>query len=189
MRITLLTVGKTDVDWVKSGLDLYSSRLKHYIPFVCLPELKNVSALSKDQIKEKEGAMLLKSIKNSDQVILLDERGKMFRSVEFAKYIQADGSEHIYITPVDWYNNPDTMRTATLKVGDNTYNLELRFGEITKIVAKGSLAVWPKDSAFEVLSAEPIKVQGVGETAVYVAKDGKITEKNIKISNTPIIEL
>ena len=90
MRITLLTVGKTDVDWVKSGLDLYCSRLKHYIPFdvVCLPELKNVSALSKEQIKEKEGSMLLKSIKNSDQVILLDERGKMFRSVEFAKYIQ-----------------------------------------------------------------------------------------------------
>ena len=125
----------------------------------------------------------LEVLKQDNVNVICDE------TVQFAKYIQADGSEHIYITPVDWYNNPDTMRTATLKVGDNAYNLELKFGEITKIVAKGSLAVWPKDSAFEVLSAEPIKVQGVGETTVYVAKDGKITEKNIKISNTPIIEL
>ena len=53
MKITLLTVGKTHRDWVKQGLDIYTSRLKHYIPFsiVEIPELKNVSALSKDQIK------------------------------------------------------------------------------------------------------------------------------------------
>ena len=53
MKITLLTVGKTDRDWVRQGLDIYVSRLKHYIPFTLteFPELKNVSALSKDQIK------------------------------------------------------------------------------------------------------------------------------------------
>ena len=52
MKITLLTVGKTDRDWVKQGLDIYVSRLKHYIPFsiVEIPELKNVSALTKEQI-------------------------------------------------------------------------------------------------------------------------------------------
>ena len=47
MKITLLTVGKTDKDWVKQGLDIYVSRLKHYVPFSMteIPELKNVSAL------------------------------------------------------------------------------------------------------------------------------------------------
>ena len=56
MKITLLTVGKTDKDWVKQGLDIYVSRLKHYIPFVMteIPELKNVSSLSTEQIKTKE---------------------------------------------------------------------------------------------------------------------------------------
>ena len=55
MKITLLTVGKTDKDWVRQGLDIYVSRLKHYIPFsiVHIPQLKNVSALSKDRIKSK----------------------------------------------------------------------------------------------------------------------------------------
>jgi 23S rRNA (pseudouridine1915-N3)-methyltransferase len=53
MKITLLTVGKTDKDWVKQGIDIYVSRLKHYIPFAIneIPELKNVSSLSKEQIK------------------------------------------------------------------------------------------------------------------------------------------
>ena len=103
--------------------------------------------------------------------------------------IQTDGSEHIYITPVDWYNDPNTIRTATLKVGEHCYNLELRFGEITKIDVNGSVAVWPKDSSFEVLSAKPVKVQGVGDTTVFVAEDGKITAKQISILDTPIIEL
>lgn len=90
MRITLLTVGKTDVKWVKEGLDLYVSRLVHYIQFSVneIPELKNVSALSKEQIKEREGALILAGIKPSDDVILLDEHGRQFRSVEFASFLQ-----------------------------------------------------------------------------------------------------
>lgn len=90
MKITLLTVGKTDKDWVKQGMDIYVSRLKHYIPFsvVEIPELKNVSSLTKEQIKVREGELILKNIRPADDVILLDERGKEFSSVEFAKVIQ-----------------------------------------------------------------------------------------------------
>ena len=90
MKITLLTVGKTDRDWVKQGLELYISRLKHYIPFalVEIPELKNVSALSTEQIKTKEGELILKHIQPGDDLILMDERGKMHTSIEFAKVLQ-----------------------------------------------------------------------------------------------------
>jgi len=90
MKITLLTVGKTDKDWVKEGLDIYLSRLKHYISFaiVEIPELKNVSALTKDQIKSKEGELILKNIRPTDDVILLDERGKEYSSMELARIIQ-----------------------------------------------------------------------------------------------------
>ena len=90
MKITLLTVGKTDKDWVRQGMDIYMSRLKHYIPFnvVEIPELKNVSALTKDQIKTREGELILKSLRPSDDVILMDERGKQYSSVEFAKTLQ-----------------------------------------------------------------------------------------------------
>lgn len=90
MKIALLTVGKTDRDWVKQGLEIYTSRLKHYIPFsiIEIPELKNVSALSKEQIKSKEGELILKNIRPTDDVILLDEHGKEHSSVEFARLLQ-----------------------------------------------------------------------------------------------------
>lgn len=90
MKITLLTVGKTDKDWVKDGLDIYVSRLKHYIPFsvVEIPELKNVSALTKDQIKTREGELILKNVRPTDDLILMDERGKQYTSVELSKVLQ-----------------------------------------------------------------------------------------------------
>ena len=46
MDIKLLTVGKTDVKWVKEGLDLLVSSLAHYAYFslIELPQLNNVSS-------------------------------------------------------------------------------------------------------------------------------------------------
>ncbi|MBR5835766.1 MAG: 23S rRNA (pseudouridine(1915)-N(3))-methyltransferase RlmH [Bacteroidales bacterium] len=103
MKITLLTVGKTDKDWVKQGMDIYVSRLKHYIPFavVEIPELKNVSALTKEQIKVREGELILKNVKPTDDLILMDERGKEYTSVDFAKVIQDKisyvGKDMVYV--------------------------------------------------------------------------------------------
>lgn len=90
MRLSLLTVGKTDVAWVKEGLELYVSRLKHYVPFELfeIPELKKVSSLTKDQIKVREGELILSKLKPSDEVILLDEHGREFSSIEFSKSLE-----------------------------------------------------------------------------------------------------
>lgn len=83
-------MGKTDVGWVKEGLDLYVSRISHYIRFSVkeIPELKNASSIGKDQIKKKEGDLILKNICSEDFVVLLDEHGEEFRSVEFAKKLE-----------------------------------------------------------------------------------------------------
>ena len=90
MNITLLTVGKTDRNWIWEGLQTYCARLKHYMPFsvVEIPDLKNISALSKDQIKEKEGQLILKNLKDADEVILLDEKGKEYTSKEWALMLE-----------------------------------------------------------------------------------------------------
>lgn len=89
MKMILLTVGKTDVPWVRAGLDLYAGRLQHYVRFEIkeIPELKNVSALSEEQIKAREGDLILKEAEGTE-MILLDEHGTQFRSLEFAKEIQ-----------------------------------------------------------------------------------------------------
>lgn len=85
----LLTVGRTDVPWVKDGLEQYVSRLTHYVPFKLeeIPQLKNAASLSRTQIKEKEGALILKALRPGDEVILLDEHGREYRSLEFAEWV------------------------------------------------------------------------------------------------------
>ena len=90
MKMTMLAVGKTDVEWVRGGLELYLSRLRHYVPFsICeLPELKNASSLTEEMIREKEGELVLRSVKPSDEVILLDERGEEYSSVGFASMLE-----------------------------------------------------------------------------------------------------
>ncbi|MBQ9310793.1 MAG: 23S rRNA (pseudouridine(1915)-N(3))-methyltransferase RlmH [Bacteroidales bacterium] len=89
MKLILLTVGKTDIPWVKAGLEMYSGRLKHYVRFELreIPELRNAGALSEAQIKEKEGALILKAAEGAE-LILLDEHGREFRSLEFAADLQ-----------------------------------------------------------------------------------------------------
>lgn len=91
MRITLIVVGKTLKGWIKDGLDIYCGRLSHYASFEIkeIPELKNVSALSRDQIKSKEGELILKSLRPDDNVVLLDERGQQHSSMEFSQIISS----------------------------------------------------------------------------------------------------
>ena len=90
MKIRLMTVGKTDSGWVREGLETYASRISRYAPFsiVEIPELKNASSLSRTQVKEKEGELILGKVTAKDTVILLDEKGKERSSVEFAKEIE-----------------------------------------------------------------------------------------------------
>lgn len=90
MQITLLCIGKTGKKFLEEGEETYLKRLKHYIPFSMhiIPDLKQAKNLSEEQIKQKEGELLLDKIQNSDTVILLDERGKQFASVDFAHYLQ-----------------------------------------------------------------------------------------------------
>lgn len=122
MKITLLTVGKTDRDWVKQGLDIYVSRLSHYIPFSIteIPELKKVAALTKEQIKNKEGELILKNIRLADDVILLDERGKEFSSMEFAKILQDKisyvGKDIVFVIGGAYGFSEDVYRRADSKI-------------------------------------------------------------------------
>ena len=75
---------------MKEGIDDYVKRLSFYIPFETrvIPDLKNRSTLSVELQREKEGQLILNQIVSGDIVILLDERGTEFSSVEFSKWIE-----------------------------------------------------------------------------------------------------
>lgn len=121
MRILLLTMGKTDIRWVAEGLEMYASRLVHYVPFSVkeLPELKGAGSLRPEQIKQKEGEALQKAIKPADTVILLDERGEEFTSKQFAermgKYLQA-GKDVVFVVGGAYGFSPSMYERAQAKL-------------------------------------------------------------------------
>lgn len=90
MKIKLIVVGKTNDNNIVEGINDYVGRIKHYIPFelVVIPELKNTKKLSVALQKEQEGSLILKSLQPTDYVVLLDEHGKEWRSIEFASWIE-----------------------------------------------------------------------------------------------------
>ena len=90
MNIELIVVGKTDSKEVNALVENYTKRLSHYVRFgiTYLPDLRNTKSLSEAQQKSSEGEMILSALNASDFVVLLDEGGKEFRSVEFAEWIE-----------------------------------------------------------------------------------------------------
>ena len=100
MKITLLTIGKTEDKYLLEGLDIYLKRLKHYISFKILeiPELKGTKSLSREQQKSKESELIFKNIHSSDHVILLDEKGQEFSSKQFSAFLNkkmVGGQQHL----------------------------------------------------------------------------------------------
>ena len=90
MKITLLVVGRTTNAHIESLIQEYQKRLTHYIPFTIqvILELKNTKSLTADQQKQAEGELILRATPPANDLVLLDELGKEFRSIEFADYLQ-----------------------------------------------------------------------------------------------------
>jgi 23S rRNA (pseudouridine1915-N3)-methyltransferase len=90
MTIKLIAIGKTDNKAIIDLIEEYSKRLNFYIKFEqeIIPDLKNTKSLSEALQKEKEGELILKKLVPSDELILLDEQGKSYTSLDFSQYIQ-----------------------------------------------------------------------------------------------------
>lgn len=90
MKLLLIVVGKTVAGPLDTLIGDYVSRLKHYVPFEMevVPELKNTKGMTPPQQKEREGVLIRKLLREGDYIVLLDEGGREFRSVEFASYLQ-----------------------------------------------------------------------------------------------------
>ena len=89
MKFVLLMIGKTTQEPLHKLIQDYQNRIQYYLNFeiIAIPELKNTKNLSIQEQKEKEAELLLKQFENQDEIILLDEKGKLFSSVAFSDYI------------------------------------------------------------------------------------------------------
>lgn len=90
MKTILLLVGKTVGKHFIAGINDYTERITHYMPFeiVTIPELKNTKHLTEQQQKQMEGDLIIKQLQPSDTIVLLDEKGYEFRSIEMARWLE-----------------------------------------------------------------------------------------------------
>lgn len=90
MKITLYVTGKTRDEYLVKGVDDYRKRVEKYYPFNYqeIPDVKTTRAMNEEAVREAEADSILKRLAPADYLILLDEKGKTFRSVNFAQYLQ-----------------------------------------------------------------------------------------------------
>ncbi len=72
MKITLVVVGKTQSRELAAVMTEYTGRLSHYASF---------------EITETSEDKLAKTLEKYDRIVLLDEHGREYSSVEFAGFI------------------------------------------------------------------------------------------------------
>lgn len=100
MKILLLVIGKTDEDYLITGIKKYVGRLGHYVSFEMkeIPDIRNRKTLSEEQQKKAESFLLLQQLQPGDHVVLLDENGNSYTSMAFAENLEklmASGAKRI----------------------------------------------------------------------------------------------
>ena len=90
MNLKLIAIGKTVEPWLKQGIEIYTKRMIHYLPFehIEIPDVKIAKGTSETEVKRMEGLEVLKRIDSTIYLIILDEQGKEFTSEELANHIQ-----------------------------------------------------------------------------------------------------
>lgn len=90
MKIRILFTGRTTDPWIRQGIALYTERIRHYLPFELteLPDLKQTASLREEQVREREGELILKAVRSGDHLVLLDEHGAEFTSVAWARNLE-----------------------------------------------------------------------------------------------------
>ena len=90
MRITLITTGKTTFDYIKEGMAIYEKRIGRYLQFsrTEIPALQGTASMPVQEIRNREGELILKKIKPEDRVVILDEKGSRYTSAAWAAHLE-----------------------------------------------------------------------------------------------------
>jgi 23S rRNA (pseudouridine1915-N3)-methyltransferase len=89
MKIELWAIGKTSEKYLENGIEIFEKRLKNYLPFswTAWPDVKLKTGDSA-RLKIEEGKMLLQKLQPDDYLVLLDEKGQSFTSMELSRWLE-----------------------------------------------------------------------------------------------------
>jgi 23S rRNA (pseudouridine1915-N3)-methyltransferase len=133
MKIRLLVTGKTDEEYLRTGIQEYTSRIRRYVPFetVEIPVPKHPAGLSLQLQCQKEAELIRKHCSPGDMVVLLDERGQEMRSAEFAGFLNrqflSGGKSLVFIVGGPFGFDPSLRKAAgaTLSLSRMTFSHQM----------------------------------------------------------------
>jgi 23S rRNA (pseudouridine1915-N3)-methyltransferase len=120
-KIAFITVGKTTQKYIEEAVREYEKRLKFYVAFemVFIPELKETKSIPISVQKQKEGELILKKLQPNDDVILLDDKGKEFTSLEYANFLEKKlevNKRIVFVVGGPYGFSPEVYERANSKV-------------------------------------------------------------------------
>lgn len=133
MKIALWVIGKTTPAYLREGTAIYEKRLGHYLKFDYhhFPDIKQAKHLKPTILKKKEGALILKKLVATDYLVVLDEQGKAFTSVQFATFLeqrfQQSSARIIFLVGGAYGFSPDIYQRANyqLRLSNMTFSHQM----------------------------------------------------------------
>ncbi len=122
MKITLTVIGKTEVGFVRQGIEEYMKRLQHYVQFNIqyVGDVNGTRNMSEAQQKTAEGKALLATLEASDYVVLLDEHGSERTSVDFSQWLQrrmaGGGKRLVFVVGGPYGFSPEVHQRSNEKI-------------------------------------------------------------------------
>jgi 23S rRNA (pseudouridine1915-N3)-methyltransferase len=89
MKILLLQIDKTQDSYLTEGIEVYTKRLKNYCSFeiTTINVPKTIRQRTQNEQKQEEAKLIMGHISQDDFLIILDEKGKEYTSVDFSAVI------------------------------------------------------------------------------------------------------
>lgn len=122
MKVEFWLIGKTAFPYLDEGMAVYEKRLGHYLPYstIVLPDVKNAGNMQPDLLKQKEGEIVIARLKKDDLLVLLDERGKQYTSLEFAVFmeqkLQLSAKKMVFLVGGAWGFSEGVYQRADFKI-------------------------------------------------------------------------
>ena len=90
MQIHFWTIGKNNEPYVDAGVTDFTRRINNYFPasWKLIPTIRNASLHTENDLKKKEGEIILKMLTAQDYLVTLDENGRSFNSMQLSYFLQ-----------------------------------------------------------------------------------------------------
>jgi 23S rRNA (pseudouridine1915-N3)-methyltransferase len=122
MKIALLQVGKTSERYLTEGIAAYEERIRKYTAFevFTIPDIRSTRNMPAKEQKAREGERILQFLKNDDYIVILDDKGNEFSTIEFSSWLDkmfmSQKKRIVFVIGGAWGFSDDVYKTADIRL-------------------------------------------------------------------------